>query len=36
MKCICGLLPYDEGSIRVNGKKIGKDVDFPEDMGDDY
>lgn len=33
MKCICGLLPYDEGSIRVNGKKIGKDVDFPEDMG---
>lgn len=33
MKCICGLLPYDEGSIRVAGKKIGKDVDFPEDMG---
>ena len=23
MKCICGLLPYDEGSIRVAGKKIG-------------
>ena len=20
MKCICGLLPYDEGCIRVNGK----------------
>ena len=33
MKCICGLLPYDEGSIRVAGKKIGKDVDFPENMG---
>ena len=33
MKCICGLLPYDEGSIRVNGKKIGKDVDFPASTG---
>lgn len=33
MKCICGFLPVSEGSIRVNGKVIGKEIDFPESIG---
>lgn len=32
-KMICGLLTPTEGVIRVGGKQIGKDVDFPEDIG---
>lgn len=33
MKSICGLLVPDEGTIWVNGKRVGKDVDFPENTG---
>lgn len=33
MKCICGFLIPDEGYVRVNGKEVGKDIDFPENMG---
>ena len=33
MKCISGLLPYSCGKIQVNGKYVGKDFDFPPDMG---
>ena len=33
LKCICGFLPVTEGSIRVNGKVVGKEVDFPESLG---
>lgn len=33
MKCICGFLRPDEGRIVVNGKVIGRDTDFPEDIG---
>lgn len=33
MKCICGFLIPDEGHVRVNGKEVGKDIDFPENMG---
>lgn len=33
MKCICGFLPVTTGCIRVFGKEIGKDVDFPERLG---
>ena len=33
MKCICGFLPVTSGRIRVNGKRIGIDIDFPESMG---
>ena len=33
MKCICGFLLPTEGRILVNGKRIGKDVDFPQDLG---
>lgn len=33
MKCICGIVPYKIGEIRVNDKIIGKDVDIPENVG---
>lgn len=33
MKCICGFLRPDSGIIRVNGKIVGKECDFPEDLG---
>lgn len=32
-RAIAGLLRYTEGQIIVNGKQIGKDVDFIEDCG---
>ena len=33
MKCICGFFMHQQGEINVNGKRIGKDTDFPENMG---
>lgn len=33
MKCICGFLPVTEGLVRVGGKYIGKEVDFPQSIG---
>lgn len=33
MKCICGFLLPTKGRIFVNYKQVGKDMDFPEDMG---
>lgn len=33
MKCICGFLRPDQGHVRVGGKEVGKDIDFPDDMG---
>ena len=33
MKCICGFLIPTEGEVIVNGKHVGRDVDFPPDMG---
>lgn len=33
MKCICGFLLPSKGKVLVNGKQVGKDCDFPEDMG---
>lgn len=33
MKCICGFLPITEGTIRVGGKIIGTEIDFPESIG---
>lgn len=33
MKCICGFLRADRGAITVNGRRVGKDCDFPPDMG---
>jgi ABC-2 type transport system ATP-binding protein len=32
-KVICGFTSYSSGSVTVNGKVIGKDVDFIEDAG---
>ena len=33
MKCICGIVPYQTGTVLVNGKQIGKDVDIPPNVG---
>lgn len=33
MKCICGFLRPTKGKIFVNYKEIGREVDFPEDIG---
>ena len=33
MKCICGFVKPTSGSILVDGKRIGKDCDFPENVG---
>ena len=33
MKCICGLLSPTSGSITVNYKQVGKDVDIPDNIG---
>ena len=33
MKCICGFLPVTEGLVRVGGKYIGRETDFPESLG---
>ena len=33
MKCICGFLISTEGTVTVNGKRVGRDVDFPPDLG---
>jgi len=33
MKCICGFLLPTEGTVIVNGRRVGRDVDFPPDLG---
>lgn len=33
LKCICGIVQPTSGEISVWGKRIGKDVDFPENIG---
>ena len=33
MKCICGFLRPDSGKIYVNYKEVGKDMNFPDDLG---
>lgn len=33
MKCICGFVKPTSGTILVDGKRIGKDCDFPESVG---
>lgn len=33
MKCICGLIPLTSGTISINNKIIGKDIDVPPQTG---
>ena len=33
LKCICGLFKPQSGKIVVDGKRVGIDVDFPQDLG---
>lgn len=33
LKCICGFVKATKGQITVNKKIVGKDVDFPEEIG---
>ena len=33
LKCICGLLYPQAGTVTVGGKVVGKDVDYPENVG---
>ncbi len=33
MKCICGFLHPTKGKVFVNYKEVGKDMDFPDDIG---
>ena len=33
MKCICGFLRPDKGSVAVNGIRVGRDRDFPPSLG---
>ena len=32
-KCICGLLPLSEGTVKIRQRLLGKEVDIPERMG---
>ena len=33
LKCICGLMEYSSGTIKVNDKIIGKQCEYPKSMG---
>ena len=33
MKCICGFMKCDRGKILVNGREVGREVDFPDRLG---
>ncbi len=33
MKCICGFLLPTKGRVLVGGKQVGRDMDFPPDVG---
>ena len=33
LRAICGLIKGSSGTIKINGKIIGKDISFPEDIG---
>ena len=33
LKCILGLTPVTSGNITVNGRRVGKEIDFPDSIG---
>ena len=33
MRAIIGLIHLNEGDVRIDGKKLGKDIEFPESVG---
>jgi ABC-2 type transport system ATP-binding protein len=33
LKIICGFVPATSGSVQVNGKIVGKDIDIPDSLG---
>ena len=33
MRCMCGLVRPTNGSVKINGKELGKDIDFPQSLG---
>ena len=33
MKCICGFLQPTSGRVLVRGRQVGRDMDFPPDLG---
>lgn len=33
MRCLLGLVKIDQGKILVEGKEIGKEIDFPQSVG---
>ncbi len=33
MKCICGFITPDSGEIIVSGKRLGRDIDIPKNIG---
>lgn len=33
MKCICGFITPDSGEITVGGKRVGRDIDIPKNIG---
>ena len=32
-KCILGMMPFSEGEILVRSRRVGKDIDVPDDVG---
>lgn len=32
-KCILGMMPFSEGEILVRSRRVGKDIDVPNDVG---
>lgn len=33
LKCICGLLAPTKGNVIIDGKAVGKDMDYPDNVG---
>lgn len=33
LRILCGLMYPTEGTVKIRGKQVGKDIDFPENVG---